>query len=70
MVSAALTVVWPFFMGAAIMAMLFPLSILIACDSDPQAAYVNGMLVYLVPKHSGKEVHMLFSACFMADHIL
>ena len=37
------TIHWPFFSGAAILAMIYPLFILIACDSDPAGEFEKGM---------------------------
>lgn len=36
------TMYWTFFKGAAIMAMVYPLFILVACKSDPLRAYCKG----------------------------
>lgn len=39
---ALLTAYWSFFVGAALMAMAYPLFILTACDSEPRKAYQRG----------------------------
>ena len=36
------TCAWPFFKQAAIMNMMYPLFILVACNSDPLKAYKEG----------------------------
>ena len=36
------TMYWTFFKGAAIMAIIYPLFILVACKSDPLRAYREG----------------------------
>lgn len=36
------TCYWPFFTQAAVIAMIYPLFILVACKSDPLAAYKRG----------------------------
>ena len=36
------TMYWTFFKGAAVMAIIYPLFILVACKSDPLRAYREG----------------------------
>ena len=41
------TCAWPFFKQAAIMNMMYPLFILVACKSDPLKAYKEGIICSL-----------------------
>ena len=54
------TVAWPFFTSAAVVALLYPLFILIAGDADPKPAYRNGAFP-LATLHSSLQLEISLS---------